>query len=185
MKIKLLNLIIFFNFFKLFVFDDFSLKYFYQNPYRILGIEPWSSIEKIKEVYHKKILETHPDKIKGKTKEFIEIQNAYQNIKEYRKKHKNISLKKIISKTFKDTFMICIIFIIFYFFSFLSYKIQSKIFKPLIIQIITFNFFNIFIPHWFNNYFHQYLNAFFIGIVIYVLLLIIKKIKNKNNIKKF
>jgi len=185
MKIKLLNLIIFFNFFKLFVFDDFSLKYFYQNPYRILGIEPWSSIEKIKEVYHKKILETHPDKIKGKTKEFIEIQNAYQNIKEYRKKHKNISLKKIIYKTFKDTFITCVIFIIFYFFSFLSYKIQSKLFKPLIIQIITFNFFDTFIPHWFNNYFHQYLNAFFIGIVIYVLLLIIKKIKNKNNIKKF
>ena len=178
MNIKLLNLTIFFIFFKLFVSEDFSLKYFYQNPYRILGIEPWSSFEKIKEVYHKKILETHPDKIKGKTKEFIEIQNAYQNIKEYRKNNKNITLKNIISKTFKDTFLICIIFIIFYLFSFLSYKIQSKLFKPLIIQIITFNFLNIFIPHWFNNYIHQCLNAFIIGIVIYVLLLIIKKIKN-------
>lgn len=50
-----------------------------EDYYKILGISKTASVEEIKKAYHKKALETHPDKTGGKTADqFKKISEAYE-----------------------------------------------------------------------------------------------------------
>lgn len=61
----------------------------FRDPYQILGVTPGSSAEEIRAAYRKAVQTYHPDKVSHLGKEFqelaeqkfIEIQNAYEQIK--------------------------------------------------------------------------------------------------------
>ncbi len=63
-----------------------DINFDYENPYRTLGIAPWSTYDEIKDQYNKLVKIYHPDKTKSKsqdsTDQFIKIQNAYKKLKE-------------------------------------------------------------------------------------------------------
>ena len=54
-----------------------SFNLYYEECCKALGIEKYHSEEILKEAYHKKILETHPDK-GGKTEDFIKVTESYK-----------------------------------------------------------------------------------------------------------
>ena len=66
---------------------------------RILGLGSDPTEKQIKTAYRKKALKCHPDKVKGKLKEFQKLQGANERIMEkYRMKHPKASKKKRTKK---------------------------------------------------------------------------------------
>lgn len=56
--------------------------------YKILGVEPQAGLKEIKRAYRRKVLLYHPDKVKGREKEFHAVQIAYDVLSDSLKKKK-------------------------------------------------------------------------------------------------
>jgi len=54
----------------------------YNDYYEVLGIQRDASLSEIKEAYHQRALETHPDKVSGKEDEFKLVNDAYAILSE-------------------------------------------------------------------------------------------------------
>ena len=111
----------------------------------------------IKKVYQKKIRETHPDKVKGKTEEFEAIQTAYESIKKERKdfpENEGKSIKSIIIESIQDSFKLEVYFMIIYSIIYIFFQFQNLIFNPLLFYLIS----KIIISNLFTHYFEIILN---------------------------
>lgn len=73
------------------------------NPYRILGVSPLDSLDKIKAVYRKLCKQYHPDEEGGDATKFAEISKAWKVISESHS-NKNESDRSVYS--FKTLFNI-------------------------------------------------------------------------------
>ena len=56
---------------------NYSFNSYYEDCCKILKIEKYHNESILKDAYHKKVLETHPDK-GGKTEDFIKVNEAYK-----------------------------------------------------------------------------------------------------------
>ena len=162
---------------KSFNFEDYNYNDFLINPYRVLGIPPWSSMKTIKGKYRELIKKYHPDQTKGKTRQQFElIQTAYEKIKEERQNNKDengeekeINFKFIIHKTFREILIVAIIFNVIYYISYWTYSIQKMLIKTLICIIFSCCIINNFFTHYFNDDFSEYYTGFLFGIVLFIL----------------
>ena len=162
---------------KSFNFEDYNYNDFLINPYRVLGIPPWSSMKIIKSKYRELVKKYHPDKSKGKTKHQFElIQTAYEKIKKEKDDNKNekgeeeeISFIIILKKSIKDIIIVEVIFTIIYYIAYWTYSLQKLLIKPLtyiiLCWVIVINFF----PHFFNNSNEEFLTGISAGLIIFVL----------------
>ena len=72
-----------------FDFNNWDYKNVVVNPYRVLGISPFSSMNKIKKRYRELVKKYHPDKNPGDKsaeEKFKEISEAYEVLKDDKKK---------------------------------------------------------------------------------------------------
>ncbi len=180
MNQKLISLILFISIIsssKSFNFEDYNYNDFLINPYRVLGIPPWSSMKIIKGKYRELIKKYHPDQTKGKTRQQFElIQTAYEKIKEERQNNKDengeekeINFKFIIHKTFREILIVAIIFNVIYYISYWTYSIQKMLIQPLIYIVFCCCVINNFFTHYFNDDFSEYYTGFLFGIVLFFL----------------
>ena len=180
MNQKLISYILFISIIsssKSFNFEDYNYNDFLINPYRVLGIPPWSSMKTIKGKYRELIKKYHPDHTKGKTrKQFELIQTAYEKIKEERQNNKDengeekeINFKFIIHKTFREILIVAIIFNVIYYISYWTYSIQKMLIQPLIYIVFCCCVINNFFTHYFNDDFSEYYTGFLFGIVLFIL----------------
>ena len=56
---------------------NYSFNAYYEDCCKVLNIERFHTEKALKAAYHKKVLETHPDK-GGKTEDFIKVNEAYK-----------------------------------------------------------------------------------------------------------
>ena len=180
MNQKLISYILFISIIsssKSFNFEDYNYNDFLINPYRVLGIPPWSSMKIIKGKYRELIKKYHPDQTKGKTRQQFElIQTAYEKIKEERQNNKDengeekeINFKFIIHKTFREILIVAIIFNVIYYISYWTYSIQKMLIQPLIYIVFCCCVINNFFTHYFNDDFSEYYTGFLFGIVLFIL----------------
>ena len=180
MNQKLISLILFISIIsssKSFNFEDYNYNDFLINPYRVLGIPPWSSMKTIKGKYRELIKKYHPDQTKGKTRQQFElIQTAYEKIKVERQNYKDengeekeINFKFIIHKTFREILIVAIIFNVIYYISYWTYSIQKMLIQPLIYIVFCCCVINNFFTHYFNDDFSEYYTGFLFGIVLFIL----------------
>ena len=162
------------------------------NPYRVLGIPPWSSMKEIKGKYRQLILKYHPDKTKGKTKkEFEIIQSAYEKIKSQRESYyKNtnenkdeeiFSFKSIIQSTFKEIIIVEIVFSVIYYISFWTYSIQKMLIGPLFYIVLSCVIISHFFPHFFNDGTTEFSTGLLIGFILFIFSKLFKCLKKKEN----
>lgn len=146
---------------------NFNNGKFMVNPYRVLGIAPWSSMKEIKVRYRNLVKKYHPDKAQGTHEQFIRIHNAYEEIKQKRNEKEDSDEKRPISSlllhTIKDIVSSQIVFVILFVISYLLYKFQSWIIKPMTYMVLSFSFFRIVLPHIFSNTIEQYMVSFIVG----------------------
>lgn len=182
MKIITFFLLIIFLFFpiKSLSFDilyRFLPSKYLNNPYRILKVSPLSTIHEIKKVYQKKIRETHPDKVKGKTEEFEAIQTAYESIKKERKdypENERKTIKSIIIESIQDSFKLEMYFMIIYYIIYILFQFQNLLFNPLLYYLISNTIISNLFTHLFDNNSEQ---SNFILLFSFLLLFITKIIK--------
>ena len=194
MNQKLISYILFISIIsssKSFNFEDYNYNDFLINPYRVLGIPPWSSMKTIKGKYRELIKKYHPDQTKGKTRQQFElIQTAYEKIKEERQNNKDengdekeINFKFIIHKTFREILIVAIIFNVIYYISYWTYSIQKLLIKPLFYIVFSCVFINSFLPHFFNDENTEFLTGVFVGIFIFLFKRIFQFFRKKNKEK--
>jgi len=123
-----------------------------ENPYRVIGMAPYHSIDDIKEQCKSLVRTYHPDKYKGSKEEarkkFDKIQKACKEIKESRGEDDetasgfSIALKKCVTSIIAAI----VVIIAVYFFSKLLFKFWTYAMKFLIIYAIVYfvndNFFS-------------------------------------------
>ena len=172
---------------KSFNFEDYNYNDFLINPYRVLGIPPWSSMKTIKGKYRELIKKYHPDQTKGKTRQQFElIQTAYEKIKVERQNYKDengeekeINFKFIIQKCFREIVIVEIIFTIVYYIAYWTYSIQKMLIKPLIYIVFCCCIINNFFTHYFNDDFSEYYTGFLIGISLFILVKLFSCFRSK------
>jgi len=172
---------------KSFNFEDYNYNDFLINPYRVLGIPPWSSMKTIKGKYRELIKKYHPDQTKGKTRQQFElIQTAYEKIKVERQNYKDengeekeINFKFIIQKCFREIVIVEIIFTIVYYIAYWTYSIQKMLIKPLICIVFSCCIINNFFTHYFNDDGSEYYTAFLIGISLFILVKLFSSFRSK------
>jgi uncharacterized membrane protein len=162
-------------------------KYF-NNPYRILKVSPLSTIHEIKKVYQKKIRETHPDKVKGKTEEFEAIQTAYESIKKERKdypENERKTIKGIIIESIQDSFKLEMYFMIIYYIIYILFQFQNLIFNPLLFYLISNTIISNLFTHLFDDNSQQssfvLLFSFLLIFIAQIIKKYFKKFKEKLN----
>ena len=173
---------------KEFSFENYDYNNILINPYRVLGLPPWSSMKEIKMKYRNLIKKYHPDKTKGKTKkEFELIQTAYEKIKQERnnqnEEEESINFKSMIKKTIKEIIIVEIIFNVIYYISYWTYSIQKILIKPLFYIVFSCVFINSFLPHFFNDENTEFFTGVFIGFFIFLFKRILQFCRKKNKEK--
>jgi len=158
------------------------------NPYRILKVSPLSTFHEIKKVYQKKIRETHPDKVKGKTEEFEAIQTAYETIKKERKDYpgnERKTIKSIIIESIQDSFKLEMYFMIIYYIIYILFQFQNLIFNPLLFYLISNTIISNLFTHFFDNNSEQnnfiLLFSFLLLFISKIIKKYFKKLKEKLN----
>ena len=152
-------------------FDYKNIEYF-NNPYRVLGIAPWSSMKKIRKKYTELAKKLHPDKSStGSREEFEIVQRAFERIKKERKEseenEEDISFSNVIRNTVSKVLHIEIIFAIIYSFSYMIYKFQSMIYVPLFYMVFSFTIITNIFPHFFKEELIEYIACIIIGWLLY------------------
>ena len=161
---------------------------YYNNPYRVLRVSPSSTIHEIKKVYQKKIRETHPDKVKGKTEEFEAIQTAYESIKKERKdypENERKTIKGILIESIQDSFKLEMYFMIIYYIIYILFQFQNLIFNPLLFYLISNTIISNLFTHLFDDNSQQssfvLLFSFLLIFIAQIIKKYFKKFKEKLN----
>jgi hypothetical protein len=161
-------------------FDDYI-----DNPYRVLRLPPWSSLEDIKKKYNELVKKYHPDKNKensGNAAKFMQIQKAYERLKKQRRleqleKEKNQDLEdedmfgdSPFLNAVVDTIKTISYFMLFwgglYYLLLWTYKVFNFIWSPVFYMMVTFLFIDRLFPHYFKNSRAQYIFSFLVGLLI-------------------
>ena len=143
-----------------------------ENPYRILGIAPYSSIEDVKNECKKLMKIYHPDKFKGDKDEarvkFDRIQKACKEIKDSRpdEKEGESGINNAIYRCIKSIILSAICITIFYYFSMFLYKFSAYTLKFSILGTITFLTIEFFFAHFFESEENQYGFSFLLTILL-------------------
>lgn len=144
-----------------------------ENPYRILEIAPYFSMNEVKIVCHKLKKLYHPDKFKGDKElareKFNKIQKACKEIKESRPDEaEDKETNGIYHSLRKCLISICIsvgVIIILYFFSLFLLKFFGYFMKFFIIFAISFFLIDGFLAHHFEAEESQYFYTFLLALV--------------------
>ena len=148
-----------------FDFDKFDYKSMTANPYRVLGVAPWSSMKTIKARYKKLVKEYHPDKRHGSSEKFMLIQKSYEDIKKQRKEsgaetnedsEQEVTLFTIGKKTVSEILQMEVVFLIIYYLSNFWYYIHSVLLKPIFVFIAVYAMIDRIIPHYFDSAFKEF-----------------------------
>ena len=160
-----------------FNFDDYDYNNLLINPYRVLGLPPWSSMKEVKKKYRNLIKQYHPDKThKNTSPQFELIQNAYEKIKKERKEKKEndeereISFYSLFKSTIKEILIIEIGFTLIYYISYWTYKLQKFLMKPILYIICSNVIVNNYIPHFFNDRITQFLISSLFGLGFFIII---------------
>ena len=143
-----------------------------ENPYRILGLAPYSSIEDVKNECKKLMKIYHPDKFKGDKDEarvkFDRIQKACKEIKDSRpdEKEGESGINNAIYRCIKSIILSAICITIFYYFSMFLYKFSAYTLKFSILGTITFLTIEFFFAHFFESEENQYGFSFLLTILL-------------------
>ena len=160
---------------------SFSSRYFSEltnykdmiiNPYRVLGIPPWSSMKKIKRKYNELVKKYHPDKSEtGNREDFELIQKSFELIKKKRKENEeneeDISFSSVLRSTIGDILNVEIIFGLIYIVAYAIYKFNELIYVPVFYMIISFTIIDNIFPHFFSESFIEYIACAVIGWFLY------------------
>jgi hypothetical protein len=157
---------------------DFEFQEYLDNPYRQLRLPPWATMTEIKKRYNELVRKYHPDKNKDGSKEskekFMNIQKAYEKIKELRKVSKYEDEEDIsdpfinqIQETGQYILAIFVIGAIFYNGVWIVYKIFEFSWKFVFSMMVALIFVEKFIPHYFKENSSQYLTSILLGIGLY------------------
>ena len=160
--------------FKSFFADLKRLPYeeLFENPYRILGLAPWTSMKAIRKKYNELVKKYHPDKSATGNRELFElIQKSFKKIKEERKEseenEEDKSFASAIRNTISKILNIEIIFAVIYSASYLIYKFQSLIYVPLFYMVISFTIIDNIFPHFFGEEIIEYIVCIVIGWLLF------------------
>ena len=159
---------------KSFFLEIKKLRYeeYFQNPYRILGLSPWTSMKNIKKKYNELVKKKHPDRSNtGNREEFELIQKAFEKIKKDRKENEeiedDINFSYVIKSTISKLINIEIIFLALYTAAYIIYKFQSMIYVPLFYMIISFTIIDNLFVHYFHEELIEYIVCLIIGFFLY------------------
>ena len=158
----------------------FPYQEFVQNPYRILGLPPWTSMEKIKKKHKELVKKYHPDKSEGNREIFESIQQAFEKIKKERKEteeDENLSFSSVVKGTISKVLNIEVLFVAAYSVSYITFKFQSLIYVPLFYMIISFTIIDNLFAHFFSEEIIEYITCVIAGWFLYTQH---KKYFNKN-----
>lgn len=143
-----------------------------ENPYRIIGLAPYNSIEEVRTKCKKLVKTYHPDKYKGDKDEarlkFDRIQKACKEIKDSRSDEKDdesgftTALKKCILSCIVS---LLIIFFTYYFIMFI-YKFYNFTMKFFIVISLLFFIVDSFFAHYFEDEGMQYLTVFLMALTL-------------------
>ena len=152
--------------------NSLNLRELLSNPYRVLGIPPWSSMKKIKRRYNELVRKYHPDKSEtGDRENFELIQKAFEVIKKKRKEseenEEDISFSFVIRSTIGDILNVELIFGFIYMVAYFVYKFNKLIYVPFFYMIISFTLIDNIFPHFFKETFLEYIACIFIGWFLY------------------
>ena len=143
-----------------------------ENPYRILEIAPYDSMEDVKRVCKELAKIYHPDKYKGDKEEartkFDRIQKACKEIKDLRNDEKegNSGINYALKKCILSIAISVIAIMIGYYFSMFFFKFYSYVLKFSIVCSITFFVIDCFLAHYFESEEEQYSYSLLIALLI-------------------
>lgn len=185
-----------FNLFYLFNCDsnDFSYDFDFDsprfeevmlNPYRELGVAPWSSNKVIKERYNELVRLNHPDKSKSidSREKFMRIQEAYELIKSEREDKIEYTIYDTIRMTSITIVQICVIIFTMYGLVWLCYKMIDLFFRFVVCLITTTLIFERLIPHLFRSLQSQLMCSFVVSLILTYAFRKIYNKSDKNKIK--
>jgi hypothetical protein len=169
MSIKWMKLFVIFITFYLAKADEDDYESILENPYRVLEIAPWSSMEVVRKRYNELAKKSHPDMKSGSSSKFMKIQSAYEQIKSARKLNdEDDSLLKNIF--FDFLYSVISVFSIMgscYLISWACFKFFEYIWKFVTTIIIAFLFIDKFLPHFFKTSGSQTMASIALGLILY------------------
>jgi hypothetical protein len=189
MSIKWIKLFVIFVSFYLAKADEDDYESILENPYRVLELAPWSSIEVVRKRYNELAKKYHPDMKTGSNSKFMKIQSAYEQIKSARKLNdeEDNLLKNIVSDFFYSVISVFLILGSCYLISWSCFKFFEYIWKFVTTIIIAFLFMDKFMPHFFKTSGSQTMASLALGLILYYkekILNFISRLVYKDSIKK-
>ena len=144
-----------------------DLEIFADNPYHVLKIAPWSSMETIKKKYNELVKKFHPDKKFGSSEKFRKIQSAYEKVKDLRKNDEESEPYGILVNLFIEFltyyFVYLLVFICLYYFFYGLFKFFEYTWRLYVCMGISFLFIDKFFTHLFSEIGNQYLFSIMLG----------------------
>lgn len=143
-----------------------------ENPYRVIGMAPYNSMEEIKNKCKKLVIKFHPDKYKGDKNEarakFDKVQKACKEIKESRgeEDESTTGFEAAMKKCLSSIIVSVILIVMAYFFTMFLHKFFSYTMKFSLISSTTFFVIDSFYAHHFENEEAQYTWSFLISVFI-------------------
>jgi hypothetical protein len=143
-----------------FNFNQINLEQYTFNPFRVLGIAPWSSNHDIKKKYNELVRKVHPDRNKSPNaaEQFRVLQKAYEEIKTKRGiKGDNEGSTQIkgfyacLKETLNEILKIEGIFICLYLLFLVVYKFNQCLLVPIIVGTVSYNFIEGMFPYVFDS----------------------------------
>jgi hypothetical protein len=129
----------------------------FKNPYRALGISPWSSNDAIKEAYKTLVRKLHPDKNDGSTEEqFREVQKAYERLKS------NPEESRFMGQLIGMGIFSAVVFVPlagFYLFLWITYSLFYYLWRYVFLVIISLIISESFFPHYFASLTSSFLTS--------------------------
>ena len=142
-----------------------------KNPYKVLGLPPWTSMKKIKKKYNELVKKYHPDKSEGNREEFELIQSAFEKIKKERKEMEeeedDLSFSSVIRSTISKLLNIEVLFAAVCGISYIIYKFQSLIYVQLFYMVISFTIIDNLFAHFFSEELIEYIVCLCFGWFLY------------------
>ncbi len=143
-----------------------------ENPYRVVGMAPYNSIEEIKTRCKKLVKTYHPDKYKGDKDEarvkFDRIQKACKEIKDSRsdEKEDESGLGSALKKCMISCFVSVICILISYYFLLFVYRFFAFTMNFFIAISVLFFVTDAFFAHYFESEEMQYMTVLLIALTL-------------------
>ena len=159
-----------------------------KNPYKVLGLAPWTSMKKIKKKYNELVKKYHPDKNEGNREYFELIQSAFERIKKERKEMEeeedDLNFSSVIRGTISKILNIEVLFAAACGISYIIYKFQSLIYVQLFYMVISFTIIDNLCAQFFSEELFEYIVCVLVGWFLYTRHKNFFQSKKKKKIKK-